>query len=318
MSIAFALIQQIEGGDAHVKAHLLSLGVPEMQLRDERFLSKFLRKRMVMEWHNNIDFYQGFITNDLTTEAQLFLEDGHFSSDAGDLTVLTLANILLMPVTIFTSINNMPVLCILPTSGPIITSQPIFLAYNQSGRGHYDSAIPSPAPTKLSKSKPTKCTCGRKPNYKVQPCTTLKCKCYRSKVKCSSACVCKACANVFGVRPLPSTSRRRNLYDNQRQPLKGRSSNDFLTNINEAQNDGNFSLLEALVLKIIITFFILQGLEVSTDNVFQAFMMVQCLCNCCSSVEFPLLKRNIKKIEKYLSRLLLATELLKQLVKFSH
>ena len=137
-----------------------------------------------------------------------------------------------MPVTISTSINN---LCILPTSGPIIMGQPIFSAYNQSGPGHYDCSIYIPAPTKLSKSKPTKCTCGRKPNYEAPPCTTLKCKCYRSKVKskCSSACICKACANVFGVHPLPSTSRRHNQYNNQRQPPKGRS------NINEAQNEGN-------------------------------------------------------------------------------
>ena len=50
------------------------------------------------------------------------------------------------------------------------------------------------------------------------------------------------------------------------------------------------------------TFFILQGLKVSTDSVFQAFMMVQCLCDCCGSVEFPLLKRNLNKIGKYLSK----------------
>ena len=57
---------------------------------------------------------------------------------------LSLANILLMPVTILTSINNMAVtiLCVLPTSGPTISSQPIFLTYNQDGPGHYDCAVP--------------------------------------------------------------------------------------------------------------------------------------------------------------------------------
>ena len=49
----------------YIRAHLLSLGVPEMQLGDVEFLRKFLRSRMVEEWSNNLDFYQGFITNDL-------------------------------------------------------------------------------------------------------------------------------------------------------------------------------------------------------------------------------------------------------------
>ena len=87
--------------------------------------------------------------------------------------VLTITNILLMPVTIFTSINNMPVICVLRTSRPTISSQPIFLAYNQDGPGHYDCAVPCVS-TKPSEPKTSvaKCTCGRKPNYKVLPCTT--------------------------------------------------------------------------------------------------------------------------------------------------
>ena len=48
-SIAFTVVQQIQGGDACIRAHLLSLGVPEMQLGDVEFLCKFLRSRMVEE-----------------------------------------------------------------------------------------------------------------------------------------------------------------------------------------------------------------------------------------------------------------------------
>ena len=46
--------------------------------------------------------------------------------------VLTLANI---PITIFTSVINMPVLCI---NGTLTTVQPIFLAYTQSGPGNHN------------------------------------------------------------------------------------------------------------------------------------------------------------------------------------
>ena len=48
-------------------------GRPEMQLGDVEFLRKFLRSRMVEEWSNNPDFYQGFITNDLNAISQHFL-----------------------------------------------------------------------------------------------------------------------------------------------------------------------------------------------------------------------------------------------------
>ena len=319
-STAFSLVQLIQGGDAGIKAHMLLLGVPEMNLEDVEFLCKFLRLKMVEEWSNNLDFYQGFITNDLSSMSQHFLQDGYFSGDAGDLMVLTLANILLIPVTIFTSIENMPVLCVLPTSGPTVSSQPIFLAYNQDGPGHYDCATQCVS-TKASESKTsviTKCSCGRKPNHKVLPCTNLRCNCYRSKVKCTSACICKACANEFGVRPLPCHKRRRQVYDNQRQPLKGRSTNDFLTEMDETQTDGSFTLLESLILKMIITHFILQGFDVSANSVLQAFKKIQCLCDTCHSVEFPLLKRSIRNIERYLSKLFSTIELLKLLVKFSH
>ena len=73
MSIAFSLIQKLEAGDAHIIAHMLSLGVPDMELKDVGYLSKSLRTRMVEEWHNNLDFYQGFITNYLNALAQHFL-----------------------------------------------------------------------------------------------------------------------------------------------------------------------------------------------------------------------------------------------------
>lgn len=56
--------------------------------------------------------------------------------------VLTLANILQMPITVFTSVSNMLVLCIMPTTHSALTSQPIFLAYTQTGPGHYDCVVP--------------------------------------------------------------------------------------------------------------------------------------------------------------------------------
>ena len=233
--------------------------------------------------------------------------------------VLTLANILFLPITIFTSISNMPIICILPTTGPTISTQPLFLAYTQTGPGHYDCAVPCESANQPEKEKPvvTKCTCGRKPNMKGMPCQSLRCNCYRSKTKCTMRCVCKMCANEFGVRPLPSTSRRRQTYDNQRQPLKGRSSVDFMAENREVQSEGHFTLLESLLFKMMIIHFILYGLDITPQNMLQAYKKIRYLCNCCNSIEFPLANRTIKNFEHHLSKLYSTIELLKMLVKFS-
>ena len=44
------------------------------------------------------------------------MPDGQFAGGLGDLMVLTLANILNTPITLFTSIENMPLLCVTPTT----------------------------------------------------------------------------------------------------------------------------------------------------------------------------------------------------------
>ena len=90
---------------------------------------------MVEEWTNNIEYYQGFLTDDLNDIAQHFLDSSQFSGNAGDLMVLTISNILQMPITIFTSAQNMPLVCILPTTQTLLSTHPICLAYTQDSDG---------------------------------------------------------------------------------------------------------------------------------------------------------------------------------------
>ena len=212
-SIAFVLAHRIRGGDATIRAHLRLIGVSDTQLEDVEFLRSFLRVKMVEEWSRNSDFYQGFITGNLDQISLAFLQDGYFTSDAGDLMVLTLSNVLQIPITIFTSIHNMPIICVLPTSGATITNQPIFLTFNHDGPGHYDIALPSMSQDNPFKQPQTvtkhRCTCGRKPGHRGEVCKGLRCCCYKSKRGCTSLCICKACKNIFGCRPPPSSTRRR-------------------------------------------------------------------------------------------------------------
>ena len=94
--------------------------------------------RLVEEWSSNADYYQGFLTYDITTLSCGFVQDRYFSGDAGHLMVLQLVNIL---ITILASIQNMPVLCVLLTTGTTTKFQPIFLVYTQTGSCHYVCAV---------------------------------------------------------------------------------------------------------------------------------------------------------------------------------
>ena len=98
---------------------LLRLDVPEANLKDIDYIRRLLRTRMVEEWQNNIEYYQGFLTVDLRDIAPDFLDTSHFSGSAGDLMFFTISNILQMPITIFTSSQDMPWVCILPTTSTL-------------------------------------------------------------------------------------------------------------------------------------------------------------------------------------------------------
>ena len=50
---------------------LRQIGVRYQQLDDLASLQRLLRVRMVEEWTNNTEFYQGFLTVDLPSVAQL-------------------------------------------------------------------------------------------------------------------------------------------------------------------------------------------------------------------------------------------------------
>ena len=225
-SIAFSLVHRVERGDRATIECLHKLGIPDTHLRDVNHIQRMLRIQMVKEWTANPQLYQGFITDDITSLSQEYLQDGHFTGCVGDLMVLTLANLLGMPISIFTSVTNMPLLCVMPTTETSVITQPIFLAYIQTGPGHFDVALPitdGVSPSVTHSKKQTKCTCGRNPKSDGKACSSLRCACVRGSKECTGCCVCKGCSNKYGVHPLPSTTTRRQSYDAQQHPLTGRT-----------------------------------------------------------------------------------------------
>ena len=84
-SIAFSLVQRAQRGDTFTSEHLLALGVPANHIHDVNYVQKLLRVRMVEEWNTNQEYYQGFLTVDITTLTHEYLQNGHFSGCVGDL-----------------------------------------------------------------------------------------------------------------------------------------------------------------------------------------------------------------------------------------
>ena len=98
-----------------------------------------LRSLIVAEWLGEYsNEYKEFMTgNQLQEQASDFLHSGEFASNVGDLVIAAISNILKAPIVVFTSVKNMPVVIQHPTHSPTLNMDPIFLAYNQFGSGHY-------------------------------------------------------------------------------------------------------------------------------------------------------------------------------------
>ena len=101
-----SLLQRIQNGDIAIGRALIQLGVPETHLNG---IKQLLRIRMVQEWNSNLEYYQGFLTDDfdLNKLAENFLDSSQFS---GNVVTLTLANVLHMPITIIIIIHISPCL----------------------------------------------------------------------------------------------------------------------------------------------------------------------------------------------------------------
>ena len=308
-AVALAVIQSIHNGDLRP---IQRLGLDRNANMTTIMMA--LRRLMVHEWSTN-DYYQAFVTFNITTVSDEFLESGCFQGDLGDLMVLTLANILHCPIVLFTSIANMPVICITPTVETIDTTCPIYLTFIQSGAGHYDYAIQSDEDDhkqRKEKSRNTRCTCGRKCGYKGMACSTNRCICVHSKRSCTSLCCCKHCANVHGVRPPPAVGRKRIAYDTQKQPLCGRTTDSFLAEKGERKMHGPLTLLEILTLKAIIIYLMLNGLDVTVDCVASMYEMVLKLVSLDNLINFPLTPLDKKSISSFMKRLHVELELLKK------
>ena len=112
-----------------------------------------LRKLIVAEWLENEDYYG--LRNLCLNEQDIisYEENGVYGGALGDAMPLALANVLRLPTILFTSIENFPVVVVSPRQ-QVPDAQPLFLAYQQQGPGHYDIAEFQQAPATSSTPQP--------------------------------------------------------------------------------------------------------------------------------------------------------------------
>lgn len=170
-----------------------------------------LRNLVVDEWLTNPDQYKPFLTGEQTfeTEARLFLNDGHFATQLGNSMPLVMANVLKHPVVVVTEMENLPVLPVTPRES--IQCLPIFVAFDQSGAGHYDAVVQIPRfepssevqkPT-VEKTESNCCRCGQGVKKKEKGNTSCdqfkkRCKCFQALKGCTEKCQCLGCENPHG------------------------------------------------------------------------------------------------------------------------
>jgi len=107
-----------------------------------------LRQICVDQWRLHEDYYSQFVDTEKVAflkEVKKFSKNGVSDSTLGDIVPLTIANTLMINITIFTSVLDLPRIDVKPehkTNSISLTRKTIYLAYNQYGLGHYDAAYP--------------------------------------------------------------------------------------------------------------------------------------------------------------------------------
>ncbi len=318
-SVALSIIERIQNHDDVVVDIMTKLGLSVRDLNIQR-ISKRLRDLVVQEWlGDNADYYQGFSTSDIQSQAEQYLISGEFAGNLGDLMVVTLSNVLHIPIAIFTSIPNLPIICITPVT-QVESTVPLYLAFNHGGPGHYDYAIPTPSTSDTNKQKESKgCYCGRKKQFKGTPCLLdvlghCKCPCAKKGKPCQSYCKCKGCSNEHGTRPSPSTTRRRESYATQKQSLCGNRGSDFLKAMHEQETVGHTSIVEGLLFTAIVVFFMISGIELSIEKFYQAYCEVIDVTPLYYFVDLPIFKRSQQYVARYLKNITKVMTLFKELM----
>ena len=103
-----------------------------------------LRSAMVQECLENSEEYEPFMSlSDAKFEdiALTYKTPGSFSGACGNLMVMALANVLKINIVLFTSMEQIPVITVIPRD-VLLIPHPIYITFNHGGCGHYNAVDP--------------------------------------------------------------------------------------------------------------------------------------------------------------------------------
>jgi hypothetical protein len=126
----------IEELNEEAKNHLTGIGIYN---KNEDEMTRALRSLTVQEWRQNRSDYESFLTtDDFDEEVERFQAQGYFAGELGNVMTLGMSNMLKMPIIIFSSLENYPVIPVLPRH-QLKNITPLYVCFNGAGCGHYDS-----------------------------------------------------------------------------------------------------------------------------------------------------------------------------------
>lgn len=211
-----------------------------------------------------------------------FLEPGIFDCELGNSVLLALSNVLRITIVIYSSISSYPLIPLIPKESPS-TNVPIYVAFNQSGKGHYD-ALATISIKNMSadannsegqnQEKRKSCSCGKggAKDKSKEFCNSYgsRCKCFQNITGCSSLCRCLNCGNPHDKRiPVqeaePLLQRKRRKHNNI--PL---SSLDFLQRLKEPLVLDNLEEFEIFTLQLILH----DKMDVDNDILYEVFSSI--------------------------------------------
>ena len=299
--------------DSSVTGHLAHLGLLNL---NESTLTDKLRALTVSEWSGeNRQQYESFLTTDsFETEVELFKHRGYSTGELGNLMVLAMANVLKMPIVIFSSLEIFPTIPILPCKQ--LNGMPtLFVSFNASGCGNYHYACLGDKKSeqleneKQSREKVNKverphvsCSCGvsRKGQGQLSNiCNNVvgsyssRCKCLKARVQCGGNCTCKGCSNPFGQWNTRNTEmecspRKRRRFDFQNSTTL--KSQEYLDEKGEPLRDGALTKEEFFVVEELIKLIHETGEELSAESLLRYYAFVQTLS--CTLDPRPLILRS--------------------------
>jgi hypothetical protein len=268
-------------------SHFSSLGFFIGQSVVDRVI--LLRSLVVQEFlsEHSTD-YSMFLVNsskELYEEmAQSFLHPGYFDCELGNGVLLALANVLNCTIIAFASIGSYPVIPVVPRTAAL-SSIPLYVAYNNSGKGHYDAVVPVNLPASedcaaVQQEQPA-CSCGRgAARDKTKGfCHSYasRCKCFQSCGSCHVGCRCINCANPYGKKNaevVDKTERKRKRHHNT-----PKSSLEFMQRKGEPHARAKWTDYEHFILQQIVDIVVDNDADPDYGKIHKLFLKVLAYAN---------------------------------------